>query len=176
MAEREQINIRVSPSTKRAWEEYVADSFAHNSITGLIRVAIANEIDGSKSSQDSADHTDDLAEILESVRRVENDLTDLGTRVRSIERKVERRPDIMKLATEVFDRLPTTKPGTEEWQAKVARYSPDQSTVWPGTVEAIAAALDSDERDIRDALERLQSDTYNVQNVTVAGENRWWRS
>lgn len=177
MATKQQINLRIDADTKRLWEEYVADSHVHESVTGLIRVAVANEITGSAGgATDENGDTAHMGEVLDGLRHIQTDLSDLRTRMRSVERAVEHRPDLMEVATDLFGRLPTEEPGTEPWEARVASYTPEEHTVWPGTPRALAEAVEETESVVRDALERLQADTHRVRVTEVGGEPRWWRS
>lgn len=174
MSAKTQINLRIDPATKGAWEEYVDGSRVFESLTALIRVAVEKEINGREDATPEGAPVN-LSGVEDSLRRIERGVGDLETRMRSVERAVEERPDLQEVGNALYDVLPTEEPGTEPWEARAASYSDEDAVVWPGTERALAERVEEAESIVREALERLQSNTHTVRSKRVGGERRWWR-
>lgn len=106
------VQLRLSPETKEQWQQAVADSPAHKTISGLIRVAVAEYItddrDDVQQSQQNSIDKEDLEEIKQQIK-------DLDRQIAKV--RVEQ-PELDDFDQILLDRM--------EWLVENNRPEPDR--------------------------------------------------
>ncbi len=160
---------------KEQWEAAIEDHPEARTLTDLIRISVTHELYDRQATDETVSDDPKLGEILEGVRSIQSAQEDLTSRIDQLEREVKHRPEVTNMAGRIYDRLPDLKPGIEDWKLHVERYRPEEYTVWPGTVEALAEALEEPEYRVREGAEYLAENDIDVRTETVGGEERFWR-
>ena len=183
MSEKAQINVKVEPETKAEWRGYAADSPSVNSLSDLIRLAVTKEITGVNSKQDT--DREHLEEINSNLTEIQQQIGELDNRVSRVETATQDNPEIDELANEIFPLLPDIEPGTNEWKDRKQKLeqqakegvseSQTEYKAWDGTAKGLSEALDTDEWQIRKALDKLISDMKRVRVTEYADKERYWR-
>lgn len=189
--ERKQITVWVDADKKKEWEAY-AESNGINYLSRLIRKSVFAEINGDNHPrQGSQDIDSDIEELQRSVERIEEKVNGMNSDVQSIRRSTARPPPhVENITNDVYALLPSIEPGTGEWvnqtyyhdegkrnfeklKEKADRQQNPDPTAWSGEPEQIQIALESDVSadDVREACERLMTDTSRVRRKTIRKDN-----
>lgn len=189
MTDKTQINFELTRSFKEDMDRYAKESPEYESLSQLIRGAVRKEMAQSGQTTTS---TVDLSPILSELSDINESLDGIDRRLTTVENQVRRDPELEKLANQVLRILPTERPGTREWTeelenrqyaleaAETGQESDEEGArkavkTWEGTVEGIATALESDQTNVRRALDKLRADTHLVNSVTLDGEPRYYK-
>ncbi|MFA9417633.1 hypothetical protein [Natrinema sp. HArc-T2] len=180
--DKESVNLWVDPERKERWKKYLEEESEFQYLSQLIRQAIESEIQQSQEGNSSAELSENAVshfdEIHSSIGQVEQVLKEVEKRLSGLEREVRADPDVRQLANEVFEKLPT-KAEIKEYEQKVS----DGATLREigmvrsdsGRIKLIADALDTREKEVRKALNRLQQDTHQVHTLDWDGETRYYK-
>jgi antitoxin component of RelBE/YafQ-DinJ toxin-antitoxin module len=152
MAEKTTVAFRIDESVKSDWED-AAENPEYNSLSHLIRLAVQREIAETESAPRTAQadtNTEDNAEVLESLNRLEKVTENIQEEVEAVarEEEAERNYDLEQVLLEL---LPTT-PGD---YAPGGRDYPDPQEVGQ-TPRDIAGRIGADTSDVEDVLENLE--------------------
>jgi hypothetical protein len=158
---RPQINVRVTEEKKSKWKK-AAESPEYDSLTHLIQLSVGKEIaDQTPTDREATqaglddESSDLLREIAGSTERVEDGLTDVKARLRQLEERVgESGPEFSLQAAvrETLPERPELDPGT-----------PDNPHEYGLTAKQIAARLNANQSDVRDALDTLTAESSEVE-------------
>lgn len=180
------VSFVIDEKKRDEWKEYANDNTEYASLSDLIRTSVAHEMAGAHKGNGAA--TDELAiqlgEVLDRMDEMSDRIHGLQADVSEIKGEEGKEPEIGKLATEVFKVLPDEEPGTIEWRAE--KNDRDQARgkdaeaenryqSWLGTPNGLAEALNEPEYRIRDAIEKLLTDTHTVREAELHGEERYYR-
>ena len=177
----DQINFRIDPERKDEWQQYVEDSTEFRYVSNLIRYAVQQQIDGSAQSSNGdsvpsniEDQLEDMQEVLEEVAtrnaRMEDDIGNIKT-------EVTKDPELTDLANEVYEVLPDSKSSVKEYAEQAVGYDFKPGQVpqgpKPATISELSTVLEERELRIREAIQRLQKDTYLVASL-VENETEYY--
>ena len=108
-----QINIRVGNESKREWEEYADESPKVQSLSGLIRLAVTNEIEGRKTETQSvrSENVEEgrIEELEEQYSTIRNGLEDLTDQMQLLVNNVDSQPTYSNLKGEIYAAIPKGK-------------------------------------------------------------------
>lgn len=171
--DKDSVNLWVEPEQKDRWEAYLEEASDLQHMSQLVRRAVENEISG-RSDQGTAPAglQDDLNEITDAIETVAQKVEHIDKRLVTIEQAVQDDVDIRDLANRVFTVLPTA----EEIEAAGASTDEAGESADPcGTLCAIADAVGEQEQHVRQALQKLQQETAQVQTTVLGGETRYYK-
>lgn len=192
------VNVSVEDEQKNRWEEHVEDSPEYTTLSQLVRSAIEAEIADEAGSQplESPGMNEDF---LEQFGELKSEIRDVKDRLGRVEENVKENPELEKLASEVFDILPTKDDFTPE---TTVRFAPGEGLLYApvgksamtgeqnqvpaekvsgnelsrtGQIEAFAHILGESSHKIQEAVEKLSGDTAMVRSETVDGQIRYYR-
>lgn len=158
------IGVRVTDAQKDRWKQAAEDSSEYDSLTHLIQLAVSKELADDAEvhpvevSADAPMSGDTLREIQGTTERVEDGMTDVKARLRSLEERVGETGADISLKSAVRETLPEPpelEPGT-----------PDNPSVYGLTAEQVAARLDGDTDDVQEALTSLSKESSEVTGRT----------
>lgn len=108
-----QINLRVEDETKREWEEYARESPKVQSLSGLIRLAVTNEIEGRESQsqpvRSGSIEEGRIEELEEQYSTIRNGLEDLTKQMKLLVDNVENQPSYSNMKGEIYAAIPEGK-------------------------------------------------------------------
>lgn len=106
------VQLRISPQTKTEWEQAVSDSPAHTTLTGLIRVAVAQYITDDTDDTDEHSHSQIDKEDLDEIK---NQIKDLDRQIAKVRAE---QPELNDFEQILLDRM--------EWLVENNRPDPEQ--------------------------------------------------
>lgn len=196
--EYEMAAVRLSKKKKEKWEEYVQESH-QPTLSQLIRIATEREIARGNPleppEEENSNSKDPAPEVVHKLEEISNKLQSMDRRLSAIESDRYGDEDLTKLATEVYQILPSSiseiqqavaqNEGTDLGNEADVGYmsdamSTDEEEVMPpskstpqpssctGSIDDIAATLDADEEAVQLAINRLQSTTHSVYSTESA--------
>jgi hypothetical protein len=188
--DRVQLNLRVSEDQKASWEEYADESVEVDSLSHLVRLAVAREVSGAYDRDAGGTGTqiptEQLGEIETAIKRVERTVGDIDDRVAVLEREAESNKP--SPAEQVYEALPPAKPYTEAWKRAIdERGLPrpphglphGDPIAWLGTQENIREVEwgPDDHQVVEAGLEQLLEDDSlpSVETAEIDGEQRYWK-
>ncbi|OYR67278.1 hypothetical protein [Halorubrum ezzemoulense] len=168
MAEKTTVAFRVDESVKNEWEQ-AAKNPEYNSLSHLIRLAVQREITETESAPRTAQadtNTEDNAEILESLSRLEKATEEIQEEVEAVarEEEAERNYGLEQVLLEI---LPTT-PG--DYSPSGSDY-PDPPQVGQ-TPRDLAGRIGADTSDVEDVLDNLEGKMGQVRESA----GYYWRT
>jgi len=144
---RPQINFRIDAERKKRWKEAADESPEYDDLSHLIRLAVEKELADESNNSGTVDasldseSTDLLREVSGSTERIEQGVTDVKARLRQVEERIGESGPTFSLKAAVRESLP-----------EADSENPEDGL----TVRQIAARLNADESDVRDALDSLK--------------------
>lgn len=171
--DKDSVNLGVEPEQKDRWEAYLEETSDLWHMSQLVRRAVENEVSG-RSAQETepAGLQDDLDEITDAIETVAQKVEHLDQRLVTIEQAVSDDVDIRDLANRVF----TVLPAAEEIEAAGASTDEAGESADPcGTLCAIADAVGEPEQHVRQALQKLQQETAQVQTTELEGHTGYYK-
>jgi hypothetical protein len=200
MTEKAQVNVKIDPEKKKRWVNYKDESPHVNSLSDLVRTGVAKEIaesetdDTTQSSQAEASE-----EVLTALSELQNQVRGMGERLEAVEQSTQQDPEITKLASEIFEILPTEEE-VEKWvngndeidyipgdgavvisgsvleEEKVTTPIEEvPHAIESGTPEAIGSEVEAEYQKVDDALDKLADDMARVRSSEYDGKTRYWR-
>lgn len=142
MAERKQVNVLVEADTKEEWQRAAKENPEYNSLSHLIKLAVAHELNGGRGDSDSVD-TETLGDLQETIENLRDDVNSLRGDVRTVTKQQQKHVPDTDRRTEIWGELPIipvddhdgTDPQTEilskaftvdDLQNRLPHYSKDQ--------------------------------------------------
>lgn len=181
------VNFVLPKAKRNRWDEFVEENPEYSTRTDLIQTAVAHEIAGAHGNNGGPD-TNELAIQMGELMDKMDDMMDrfgaMESDLQALKSETRKEPEIGKLATEVYQRLPDEEPGTEVWEAERNKREQFRTRdteaeasyqAWLGTPHGLAEALNEPEYRIRDAIDKLLTDTHSVRETELHGETRYWR-
>lgn len=167
-SERVQVNFLVSEEQKNRWQDAASEK-GFRGYSDFIRTTIEKEIksDESAGSEDIDALNQQIGDLTETVNQLAATVQDMDTRLQTLEQEVRDDPEVKQIASDIFGILPTREELLEVAKAhEVHKCS--------GTVESIAAHLDREQYKIEQGLNRLQSDSNQVQSLVLNDAIEGW--
>lgn len=180
MARNEQARIRLDKSTKEEWEDAAEEH--GRSVSGFVRWCVGQQIYNDQKIDTVQFDDRKLDTVIEEIQSLDSALDGIRHRLQSLETEVKDDPRSRELATAVYGLLPaegqvTILPDMDDPTARMGengrivtgeprhiaeyiRYSPDYDS-------------DPDSTQVQRALEDLQAELHNVQQL---GDGRYYRS
>ncbi|MBP1985850.1 hypothetical protein [Halolamina salifodinae] len=141
-----QVNVRVRESTKERWEEYAQTEYG--GMSDLVRTAVRREIAGDHDRENTGTTTDPgmVTEVAESIDGLENTVREMDRRLEAIRESVqsEEKYSFKAAIRESLNKRPK--------DANV-----EETPQYGLTASEIAARLDANETDVREALLELEN-------------------
>jgi len=106
------VTLRLKPETKTEWKQAVEESNAHATLTGLIRVAVADYIDDADDLQDQPQQNQ---VDKEDIQEIKSQIRDIDLQIAKIRAE---QPDLESIDEVVLDRI--------EWMVEESRPEPDR--------------------------------------------------
>lgn len=173
MVEKTQINLRLDPEQKDAWETYVDESGEFSTVTGLIRASVEREIANEQNSdRQSPALESDIGELKSDVERIRKNVIWLREQQQDEQ-------DIGEFAQEILGQLkplnksnepPDEADKLQDGLGNDVSYEELQAEKDPQTVEVIANKVNADSREVQEAIEYLKN--HYVPIVEVEVDNR----
>jgi hypothetical protein len=171
MADTTVVSVKIPRDTKQTWEEYAEENPDVDSVSHLIRLAVMKEMNASDEAEtnSSIEQVEASAEVLESLKRIQNSINDVDDRLTAIEKESEAEGPGFDIQNTVFDLLPElTTPSSlppEDIDVDVAVSSSE-----------VAEAVGLPEGDVSKALIRLHENMSQVVRAKGPdGELLYWR-
>ena len=139
--------VKVPASKAEEWDSHIEENPEVDSTSHLIRLAVENEISGTRGGREGADTSGEAAEdrrdkeILTALNKLQTSINDLDRRMSSLE-GIEKDEASYDLRRAVYSFLPEERDDLA--------YDD-----WAVTPEELARSLGADETDVRDSLDRL---------------------
>lgn len=174
MADRARVSLEMSRETKDEWNDYIEDSH-HQTLSGLVRYAVAREIDGDDEDDEhprSPDIEEYVGAIIERLDGIEANQDGLSERLASVESEVRHDHRITRVASSVFEVLPT--------EGDVAQYEAGEAPhIEPGLAPSgeprhIADAAEAERMDVERALRKLLDETPRVRMTERDGQEVYY--
>ncbi|SFS56226.1 hypothetical protein [Halostagnicola kamekurae] len=179
MTDWEHITLKVEPDTKEEWKKYAEEHPEAGNLSHLIRLSVHNEMNTESELDDAHVPKEDerIGELIESVNQIHDTLDTVQARISTLEHDSE--------VTEGFDMqkavlsfLPTPPesalvPNPDSTGSHV--YNDADFDEWAATPEGISEQLGSNEADVRDALQRLESVTGLVDSKSSDSQIYYWK-
>lgn len=169
MSEREikQIVFEASLAQKRRYDNY-ADEQGFKTRSEFIRTTLQKEMAGDMDSDSGSSEnlTGQFADLTQTIQQLDRRIKGMDNEIRELKREVRDDPDLQALASDVFGILPTKKEIIRAAKTSGQSIHPGKS----GLLEDIANELDESEHRVKDAIDRLQEDTHQVQTLILADE------
>lgn len=179
--DRASVNLWVDHDRKATWEDYVEESPDLQHVSQLIRRSVEQEINGTSDSDVGMPPELDarLDEVVETVRQFERLVNRIDERLVTIEEAVRDNPDLRDLSNELFEVLPT-RDEINDYRTLVnqAGSRPPEnvvSAVRSGRIGDIARGVGQPESRVRQALEKLQTDTHRVRSIEIDDTQRFYK-
>lgn len=176
MSETTRVNLVVSDAKKEEWESYATENGEYSSLSDLIRTAVARELKGGHSPSNGSQTEEverQVAQVVEAVEGLSGRFEAVETRLQALEDKSHTDPKVEQLKGDVFDVLPTDKPGTQEWREHAE--DPASGPGWFGTIEGLSEATGEPEYRVREAINRLREETHLIRETEFKDETRFYR-
>lgn len=179
--DKDNVNLWVDSSRKARWESYIEDSSDIQYMSQLVRRSVENEItDDDPGEVTIPDRLEkQLDEAIERLQDFQRQVERFDDRLISIEQAVRENPDVRDLANRIFEALPTEDERQEYEQLVRQAGSKPPDTVEPaihsGRITDIAGHLEEPEQRVRQALQKLQQDTYRVHVTEHDDELRYYK-
>jgi hypothetical protein len=173
------IGLVVDSETKDEWNQYVEETPEVSSLSQLIRTAVYAHINSQTPTVEednggglNSSQARKLNNIADTVTQIEETVNDVDGRLADVRRYVSIQSELSDIENEVYRRLPTTDPSTEEWQSSDWREVDTQYTK-----SQIAEALDISENKAYKVLQHLYETLGHVRlgRASVDGETVYWR-
>lgn len=159
-SEKKRVNLRIDPETKSEWESHVDDSPEVNSLSQLIRLAMARHIateSGAKSVQDQPTTVAFDSETKEAINRIERKVEDVADGVGSVQSQLEAEYEFADPKQVVNSLLPEVPASRTQ--------GPDIGEVGM-TAEEIAGKIGADTADVRATLDDVEELSPLVKRYT----------
>lgn len=186
MAKDKQVLIRVDETTKKEWEK-AADERGFRGMSGFIRFAVNNEIEGRNTEAEiTADNP--FGDILgdesleDTVDRVDSKMGTMNRRLSAIEAAIETIQDDLDTEGEgtvaaelIFEGLPNTSPYKKNDSGRPVDKSRDELAEQAKSPEDVAGDIGVPPSPVKRTLERLAIESERVKSVELDnGERRYF--
>lgn len=151
---RKQVSTRVTEEKKGRWADYAEET--HGSMTALIRQAVDAYVDNdiarnpegwAESDGQSGSSPEMVQEVSAAIDSLENTVNDMDGRLRAVRESVQSGGPDYSFRAAVRETVPVAESGPDgDYYAEYGR-----------SVTEIAARLNADESDVRDALGELET-------------------
>lgn len=110
MADSTVVSVKIPRETKQMWEEYAEENPNVDSVSHLIRLSVTKEMNASNEPEQGTDvqQVEASAEVLESLKRIQNSITEVDDRLTAIEKESEAEGPGFDIQNTVFESLPET--------------------------------------------------------------------
>lgn len=164
MAERKQVNVLVDADTKEEWQRAAKENPEYNSLSHLIKLAVAHELNGGRGDSDSVD-TETLGHLQETVENLRDDVDGLRDDVRTVTKEQQKNVPDTDRRTEIWGELPIIP--VEGYDRENPQTEVESKAV---TVDDIQNRLPHYSKDqIRTTLRDLAEDT-KLMGIVSGGE------
>jgi len=191
----EQLNVRITVDTKAEWAEFVEESRQVDGLSDLVRQAVAAYMNAGGDPREMGTTGGDDAVVAALPDDVDERLEDLQYELRDVAQTVDRidesagyiereltESDGSSFSERLMRVIPPAKPETDDWRKKRDKYDDDSGnpvgdpTVWDGTVEAFASALEASAHRVEQSLSASlrYRDDVPLETAVVDGERRYW--
>lgn len=157
-----QINLRVNQGTKSNWEEYVEESPEVNSISGLIRLAVTNEIEGREPEttviEAEGPGNKRVEELEEQFNTLRNGLEDVTDQLSLLAENVDSQPSHSNLKGEIYSAIPKGENNAVTFEELVDRLG-DPIT----------------KTDVSVWLDKLEEDSNQVYSIETQDGEKYYR-
>lgn len=172
VADRVRVSLEVTGETKAQWEQYVEDN-GYGTLSGMVRRAVAKEIDGDDTEVSLPDRLDHRIEtILGAVQEVQRTQESMEKRIDQMESEMQQDQRLNRMTSRVMQVLPSEDHQARFEDGEVPRMEPDCAP--SGRLPDIAGVLDADPVDVQRAVEKLLDESHRVRVKQHEGEEVYY--
>lgn len=170
MADTTVVSVKIPRDTKQTWEEYAEENPDVDSVSHLIRLSVMKEMNASDETEtaSSVEQAEASAEVLESLKRIQNSISEVDDRLTAIEKESKAEGPGFDVQNTVFEILP-------EVAMPPSLPPEDLDTERAVTPAEVAEAVGLPEEDVSKALIRLHENMSQVVRAKGSdGELLYW--
>lgn len=176
-----QVLIRVSPDTKEDWEDAAEDG-GFRGLSGFIRFAVNNEIEGRNGGRDTTVEidTEDIVDAVEDAvtdhtREITRRLSSIEGAIEGLHEELDGKGEGTVAAELVFEGLPSASPYKRDDDGQKVEKSHDELVAQSKPPAEIADEIGVPTAPVKRTLEQLDLESERVYSVELAdGERRYF--
>jgi hypothetical protein len=170
MADTTVVSVKIPRDTKQTWEEYAEENPDVDSVSHLIRLSVMKEMNASDEPEtgSSVEQAEASAEVLESLKRIQNSISEVDDRLTAIEKESKAEGPGFDVQNTVFEVLP---------ELAMPPSLPPEDIDGEGAVSSseVAESVGLPEEDVSKALIRLHENMSQVVRAKgTDGELLYW--
>lgn len=172
MADTTVVSVKIPRNVKEEWEQYAEENPDVDSLSHLIRLSVSKEMNASdqQERETGVQQAQASAEVLESLKRIQNSISDVDDRLTSIEKETEAEGPGFDVQNAVYEALPEI--GLPPDSLEPEDYRESEAV----THSALAENIGISEDDVAQALIRIHENMGQVKRAKGPdGAFLYWR-